>query len=113
MARRTVDSSKVAWLAPETLNQTDLAAQLAATDNPEEALEILNSRPTVGEFRVQEEPLALQEQPDGSTAFGPTWGERAVWVNENPDDREDGSGHFEVYDAARHGDNYTPVFARS
>lgn len=110
MARRRVDSSKVAWHAPETLNQNELAEQLAGVSSPDEALEILNARPTVGEFRVLEEESAVQPGPDGTSVLGPVWGDRAVWVDEAPDDREDGAGHFEVYESSKHGETYSPVF---
>jgi hypothetical protein len=110
MARRRVAAEKVVWHAPETLNQTELAERLAGAETPEEALEILNTRPTVGEFRVVEEALAPQEGPEGTTVLGPKYGDLVVWVDEAPDDKEDGSGHFETYDADKHGEEYAPVF---
>lgn len=108
----TLDADSVVWFAPETLNQTEFAEKLAAVSDPNEALEILNSRPTVGEFRVQTEQATPQPGPEGTTVLGPEFGDRAVWVDENPDDREDGSGHFEVYDPERHGEPYNPTFRK-
>jgi hypothetical protein len=104
-----LDENTVGWHAPETLGQSELADRLAAASSPEEALEILNSRPTVGQFRVLEDANALVDGPDGTTVRGPKWGDLAVWVNENPDDREDNAGHFELYDEGRHGSPYTPT----
>jgi hypothetical protein len=101
---RKVDPTRVVWHAPETLGQAELAEKLAAAGSAEDALNILNSRPTVGEYRVQEEALAVQDGPDGTTVLGPVWGDRAVWVPDGDD------GSFEVYDAERHGDDYKPIF---
>jgi hypothetical protein len=108
MAER-VDPERVAWHAPETLNQRDLAERLADADSPEDALEILNSRSAVGEYRIIEDPAARVDGPEGTTALGPKWGKRAVWVDEHPEDNEDGSGRFEVYSAKDHGDTYKPI----
>ena len=33
-------------------------------------------------------------------------GDLVVWIDEAPMDGESGAGHYEVYDAARHGDEY-------
>lgn len=110
MARRRLNAAEVGWHAPETLRQTELAARLADVTSEGDALAILNERPTVGEFRILVNQSALQEGPGGTTVFGPEWGDRAVWVDEEPDNREDAPGHFEIYDAERHGEPYNPIF---
>lgn len=33
-------------------------------------------------------------------------GDRLVWIDEAPNDGTDGSGHYEVYNEGRHGDDY-------
>lgn len=105
---RTIEAERVCYFAPETLNQAEIAEALAAVTTPEEALEILNSRPTVGEYRIQEEALVPVPGPDGTTVLGPVFGERVVWVDEEPENKTDAPGHFEVYDAASHGE-YNPI----
>lgn len=107
---KRVDPANIVYEAPETLNRAEIAERLAAAKTAEEAEAILAERPTVGEYRVVEEALAPVEGPQGTTVLGPRLGERAVWVDEAPGDDEDGSGHFEVYDAGRHGEPYRPIF---
>jgi hypothetical protein len=94
---RKVDQASVVWLAPETLHQEDLAERLAEVDDPADALAILNERPTEGEYR---EYLGdeLGDGPDGTTVMVPIYGDLLVWVDEAPDDEEDGTGHFVRYD---------------
>lgn len=93
---KALDPNVVVYLAPETLNQAELAERLAAVDDPAEALEILNSRPTTGEYR---EFLGneIGEGPEGTTVIVPAYGELVQWVDENPDDLEDPAGHFEQF----------------
>lgn len=111
MARaRKVDGSKVVYEAPETLNQAEFGARLAAAGTPEAALAILAERPTRGEYRILESEAEVVEGPQGTTVLAPVQGERAVWIDDTPGDREDGAGHFEVYDPERHGDDYNPIF---
>lgn len=95
MARR-LDQASVVWLAPETLHQENLAERLADVDDPDEVLAILNERPTQGQYReyLGEE---LGDGPDGTTVKVPVYGDLVVWVDEAPDDKEDGEGHFERY----------------
>lgn len=55
-----------------------------------------------GEYRLVE----AHNEEDGSTDFGP----RVVWVDDAPDDRDDGSGHFEVHEGDE--DSYAPRRAK-
>jgi hypothetical protein len=107
---RKIDPSKVVYEAPETLNQAELGERLAAASTPEEALAILADRPVRGEYRVLESEAEVVAGPQGTTVLAPVQGELAVWVDDTPEDREDGAGHFEVYDPERHGEDYNPIF---
>ena len=84
MATKKIDASKVVWLPPELLDRAQ------------------------GEFREVQEP-EIVGAVDGvhPGASVPSYGAHVQWVDDAPDDPEDGSGHFEVYDGSP--DDYTPT----
>lgn len=93
---KQIDPGTVVWFAPESVGQQALAERLAVASDPDEVREILNSRPTTGQYR---ELLGdeLVDGPEGTTVKGPVYGDLVVWVDDAPDDDEDGAGHFERY----------------
>lgn len=93
---RNVDAEKVAWFAPETLRQQALAEQLATETDPEKIRELLIAAPTDGQYRyVSGEEVV--DGPQGTTVIAPSFGSLVQWVDDTPDDREDNTGHFELY----------------
>jgi hypothetical protein len=95
-SRKAVDPDKVVWLAPETLRQQELAEALAKAKTPEDALTLLQERPTRGEYReiVGTEPVEIA---DGTTALAPVYGDRLVWVDDAPGEDDKGAGHYERF----------------
>jgi hypothetical protein len=103
--RKEIDPNEVVWLSPETLGQAGLAERLSGVSDPDEIREILNARPTQGQYRLHH-GHEVADGPDGTTALSPAYGDLVVWVNDSSDDLEDTAGHFESY----HGDgaDYRP-----
>jgi hypothetical protein len=104
-SRRQIDPASVTWHAPETIHLTlpDEAEKFAKRvegAEPAEVIRIANS--VTGQFR---EYLG-EEEKDGriQARFGK---DKLVWVNDSPDDTEDPSGHYEVYDGSD--EDYRPV----
>ena len=103
---KSIDPANVVWHAPETIFATlpevaeRMSEQLAAAEGVEETLRIAHQ--ASGEFR---EYLG-EEEVEGRIV--PKYGsDRLVWVNDSPDDAEDGSGHYEVYSGPD--EEYAPV----
>lgn len=74
MAAKKIDASKVVWLPPELLDRAQ------------------------GEFREALEPKivgAVEGVTPGVSVA--QYGDHVQWVDDAPDDPEDGTGHFEVY----------------
>ena len=74
---KKIDASKVAWIPPEVLDRAQ------------------------GEYREVLEPVVKDNQTVQQ------YGDLVQWVDEAPDDPEDGSGHFVTFDGDK-GD-YQPI----
>lgn len=110
MARRKrIDPADVVWHAPETLHSTlpDVAERFnerLKDATPEDIIRAAQEQ--VGEYR-QLQGTRLSEEGLEEPVYG---ADRLQWVSDAPDDVEDGSGHYEIYDGPD--DEYQPVVQR-
>jgi hypothetical protein len=97
---RSIDPASVVWIAPESLAATpeQIEEAMAEGASGEEIAEMARP-PQFGEFRVHVE----DEITEGNLIVAVYSDDRLVWVDDAPDDNEDGSGHYEVFDEAAHG----------
>lgn len=101
----------VAFRSPEDLAAAARAEFLRTTKETDpnkliDEIESLTARYQAGEYVA----VTGEETKDGVTSA--TFGRKLVWVDDAPDDPEDGKGHFETYSKTAHGETYRPRIAR-
>jgi len=73
-----------------------MADLLASAGTPEEVREAFAGYTPQGEYReVTGEDVV--DGPQGTTVIAPKYGRLVQWVDDAPNDNEDGAGHFEIF----------------
>lgn len=112
----------IVWIAPEVVASARRAQTVKRHDGDADALiEKLEAveRDATGEYRRirdfdngDDSSLGSATRIEGGAAIEEHEDDLYVWIDDAPDNPDDGSGHFEVYDSAEHGEPYAPIPSR-
>jgi hypothetical protein len=104
-----IDTLDVVYITPEKIaREARVEAVHSITNDPEALLARLDEidRNAAGKF-IQVLGYEVVENIQR-----PVYGDTLVYIDDAPDDPQDGSGHYEVYDAEKHGEPYHPIPSR-